>query len=77
MKRTTRFWIETVLAAICVVSLVLTFLWKEWIEIIFHVDPDNGSGAAEWWLAIGSGVLAVVFAVAARVEWRRIQASPV
>lgn len=76
MKRTTRFWSETVLAVVSAVSLVLTFVWKEWIEFIFHVDPDNGSGAAEWWLAIGSGVLAVAFAVAARVEWRLIQANP-
>jgi hypothetical protein len=76
MKRTTRFWIETVLAVVFAVSLVLTFLWEEWIEIIFHVDPDNGSGSAEAWLAIASGVLTVVFAVAARIEWRRLQAAP-
>ncbi len=73
MKRTTVLWIETVLAAFSAVSFVLTLAWQEWIEIIVRVDPDNGSGAAEWWLAIASGALAIGFAVAARVQWRRIR----
>jgi hypothetical protein len=44
-------------------------LWHDWIELIFGVDPDNGSGAAEW-LVVGLLLSAAVsFAIAARFEW--------
>jgi hypothetical protein len=51
---------------------VLTVVWREWVEIVLHVDPDGGSGAVEWGIV---GVLAVVSAgclVWARVEGRRL-----
>lgn len=71
MRRTTVFWFETVLAVVSALAFVLTLVWKAWVEILFRVDPDQGSGAAECWLAIASGVLAITFGVAARLQWRR------
>ena len=33
------FWIEALLALANAVLLVMTVLWKDWIEIVFDVTP--------------------------------------
>jgi hypothetical protein len=43
-----RFWTEIGLGAACLVLLVLTAAWPDWIEAIVGVEPDGGSGALEW-----------------------------
>ena len=60
-----RFLVETALAVVSAALLLLTLLWKDWIELVFRVDPDGGSGALEWAItavalavAVASGVLA-------------------
>jgi hypothetical protein len=40
--------VELGCAGIAAVLFVVTALWKDWIEILFGVDPDAGSGALEW-----------------------------
>lgn len=74
MSRKTRFWIETTLAALSAVLFLLTIIWKDWIEIVFGVEPDNGDGSAEWMIAVGTALVAIIFAVLARIEWRRLRA---
>lgn len=70
-----RFWVESAIAGLLTLAVLLTFAWPEWIEEAFGVDPDGGSGALEWAL-VGIGlVLALLLALVARAEWRR--ASPV
>jgi hypothetical protein len=66
-----RFWIELALAAASALSLAVTVVTPEWIEVVFGVDPDGGSGALE--VAIAAGLLAstLVFGVLARLERRR------
>ena len=27
---------------------MITFVWRDWIEILFRIDPDERSGAVEW-----------------------------
>jgi hypothetical protein len=66
----TRVRIETVIAALAAGLGVLTIFWHDWIEA-FGIDPDNGSGAAEWYLVGGLFVLAGVLAAVAGFEWRR------
>ena len=40
------FWIEAVLALGNIALLSMTVVWKDWIELVFKVDPDAVSGAA-------------------------------
>jgi hypothetical protein len=51
--------------------LVLTLVWAEWIELLTGLDPDNGSGSAEWMIVAVSATAAISFAVLSRHEWRR------
>jgi hypothetical protein len=71
------FWIEAVLALVNAVLLVMTVVWKDWIEVVFKVDPDAGSGAVEWAFVAVTLLLTVAFVTLARSEWRRGLAQPV
>ena len=51
--------------------MLATLLWKDWIEIVFDIDPDAGSGALEWAIVAVTLVSTVLFLVLARSEWRR------
>ena len=65
------FWVEALLALGSAILLVMTLLWKDWIEVVFHVDPDAGSGALEWGIVGVTLLLTLVFVVLARAEWTR------
>jgi hypothetical protein len=69
-----RFWLESALATVTALLLVVTLVWREWIELVFRVDPDGGSGATEWLVVVVLGAVSAVSALAARVEWRRLAA---
>jgi hypothetical protein len=56
-----RFLTETALAGASGVFTLLTLVWKDWIELVFRVDPDRGSGALEWAIAAAALALALVF----------------
>ncbi len=68
------FWTEAGLALASCVFVLLTLLWKDWIELTFGVDPDHGSGSLEWLIALGFVGIAVAFAALARRERRRAAA---
>jgi hypothetical protein len=69
-----RFWAAAAIALVAAGLATLAFLSPTWIEVVFGVDPDEGSGALEWAL-VGGAVVALVVAVVsifvAGVEWRR------
>lgn len=66
-----RYWIE--LGAVSAMALVfaITITHSAWIELVFGVDPDMGSGAFEWALAAGLTLAAVAVILSMRYEWLR------
>jgi hypothetical protein len=58
---------EIGLGGACLVLLVLTAAWPEWIEAIFGVEPDGGSGALEW------ALVAVLAVCALALPWHGVR----
>lgn len=69
-----RFCCEVVLAVVTAGLAVLTLITREWIEAIFGVDPDGGSGALEWAIVAALFVASLALAFIARWERRRLVA---
>ncbi|MEU6626048.1 ABC transporter permease [Streptomyces litmocidini] len=66
-----RGWLESAAAAVSAVVLVLTLVWHDWIERVFGVEPDQGSGSLEWAVVAVALCATIVFSLLARSEWRR------
>jgi hypothetical protein len=66
------FWTETALSALSLLALVLTLVWKDWIELLSGVDPDNHSGSLEVLIALGFALVAIAFGLLAGRERRRL-----
>jgi tetrahydromethanopterin S-methyltransferase subunit E len=68
-----RFWLETGLAILTGILFGITLVWHNWVEIIFKMDPDQGSGLLEW-LVVGTLlVVTIALIILARNEWRKAQ----
>jgi hypothetical protein len=67
--------LEFVLAGVFTVLAVLTVFVPTWIEEVFKIEPDMGSGALEWMVVAAFGVLAVVAALRGRHHYRAATAS--
>jgi hypothetical protein len=74
-----RFWIEASCAGIAWLLALVTLTRRDWIEAVFGVDPDHGSGALEWILVAGFATVGIVASVLTirerRVGQRRLEAS--
>ncbi len=70
-----RFWLEAGVATLTGVMFVITLVWRNWVEIIFGVDPDQGNGLLEWSIVGALFLATVVLVVLARYEWRKAQTS--
>jgi len=63
-----RYWIEAGVAVVSGFLLLLTLVTREWIEALFHVDPDGGSGSLEWLIVGGLVAMALTSGLLARAE---------
>ena len=72
----TRVWFEVAIGLIALALGVLTVFWRDWIEVLFNIDPDAGSGAVEWLVVIALLGVGLFGTLLARFEWRRMNASP-
>lgn len=75
MKRLRRrLRVEVVLAVVSAAVCVLTLAFPEWIEESTGLQPDAGSSALEWIVAGVFLAAALVSAVLARRDYRRLAA---
>jgi len=68
-----RYWVEVVCSAVAALLGVLTAIVPDWIEEVFHVDPDAGSGALEWGIVVALLAVAITLGQGARREHARAQ----
>jgi hypothetical protein len=47
----------------------VTLFSRDWIENIFHVDPDRGQGWVEWLIVVALALVTVGLGALARAEW--------
>lgn len=69
--RFVRFWLRGVVSACSSVLFAVTLIWPHWIELVFHEDPDRGSGEFEWAIVLISLTVSLLMGFLARREWRR------
>jgi hypothetical protein len=68
-----RVQLELATATVFFILAVVTAVWPQWIELLFGVRPDEGSGALEWAIVAVFGAAAVVTSVLARRDFKRLQ----
>ena len=66
-----RFWLESASCLLACALFLVTLGSREWIEVVFGVDPDHGSGALEWAVVLGLFAVSVGCWLMAVREWRR------
>jgi hypothetical protein len=71
-----RFFVEIALATLTAGLFVLTLINREWIELLFGVEPDGGDGSLEIAIVGVLLVATIVFGWLARGEWRRAAQNP-
>lgn len=70
-----RFWIGLTSALASGVFAVVTLVWPDWIERVFGIEPDQGSGALEWVIVAVAFAISLGSAFVARLEWQRARAA--
>jgi hypothetical protein len=66
-----RFYVESLLAAVSGGLALLTVFWHDWIEALTGVDPDHHNGSVEWLVVAALAVISITLVMTAGSEWRR------
>jgi hypothetical protein len=69
-RRRLRMRIEVVLAIVFALLALATLVNPQWIESVFEVSPDRGSGDAEWGITIAFGAASLLASSLAGLELR-------
>lgn len=70
-----RFWFETAIAIVTSILFVITLVQRDWIEIAFRIDPDQGNGTVEWLIVGALLLVSIALFTLASYEWHRAQAT--
>jgi hypothetical protein len=65
--------LEVAGAVSALVLAIVTLVWRDWIEVVFRVNPDAGSGALEWVVVFAFAAIATGLSLAARQQCRRLK----
>jgi hypothetical protein len=68
-----RFWIDVAVTSLTVGLFLLTLFSRNWIEVLFGIDPDHGDGSFEWIIVGGLLVASIALVALTRAEWRRFR----
>jgi NADH:ubiquinone oxidoreductase subunit 6 (subunit J) len=68
-----RFGLEVVGAVCALVLAIVTLLSRDWMEVVFGVNPDHGSGALEWAVVFAFAAISIGLTLAARQQWQRLR----
>ena len=64
-------FVQTIAAIMFAALTLVTIVTPQWIEEVFHIDPDAGSGVLEWLMVLAAGLGALSCAGFAIRGWRR------
>jgi hypothetical protein len=70
---TLRYRIEVGLAVLAALACVVTLISHDWIETVFRVDPDHGSGWLEWLIVAVLALGSAGAGLRARADLRRLR----
>jgi hypothetical protein len=68
-----RFALEVLGAVGALMLAIFTLFMRDWIEVVFRVEPDAGSGAMEWVVVFALAAISVGLTLAARQQWQRLR----
>ena len=66
MSPRARYRLEVIGAAVTGLAAALTAIVPDWIEEVFHIDPDGGNGAVEWLIVAALALATVTLATKTR-----------
>ena len=72
MSPPTRYRLEVIGAFVTGLAAAITAIMPDWIEAVFHVDPDGGSGSLEWLIVLALALATVTLTALAWRERRRL-----
>ena len=65
------FWLKVVLGLMSTTLLALTLVAPDWIELLFGIAPDEGTGASEWGLSLSFVTVSIVMFGSSWRTWRK------
>lgn len=71
VQRRARFWVFIGAGVTFTLLFAITLMWPNWLELVFHIEPDEGSGAVEWLIVGVSGATALLCFILTGREWHR------